>query len=292
MTISEEKKAKIIELREKGLNKKEISRATQVSFPTIKNILDENEIKQNQDVINERNEVLVKKLSEIFNYENYTEETVLDLIFNLKRIANGSGIELGEFVEDIEFVFDKIHKHTENPIKLFNFIVDISSNLSLVFNSIEPEPFLKIVEDYYESGLSLNEAKDFISEIETKAEKLVDELKQEYNDWQERINYAQEEYKSITSLKTIVIKKMMDNPTLEKLKISEERIKEMEKRMEKLQMTNAVLIEKGKSLEQADKDNEITRQENIKARLIFERLEKIFPQDVKNIIQEIENEQK
>ena len=173
MTISIEKKNKIIELREKGLNKKEISRATQVSFPTIKNILDDNEIKQNQDLLNERNEVLVKKLSEIFNYENCTEESVLDLIFNLKRIANDSGMELGEFVEDIEFIFDKIHKHTENPIKLFNFIVDISNSLSLLFNSIEPEPFLEIIQDYYESGLNLNEAKESIIEIEEKAERFI-----------------------------------------------------------------------------------------------------------------------
>ena len=125
MTISEEKKERIIELFEKGLNKKEISRSTQVSYPTIKNILNKNNTEQNQKEITERDEFVKKKLGEIFTYENYTEEAILDLIFNLKRIAEVSGSELGQFIEDIEFIFDKCHKYSEAPIKLFNYIVDI-----------------------------------------------------------------------------------------------------------------------------------------------------------------------
>jgi lambda repressor-like predicted transcriptional regulator len=290
MVISEEKKSKIIELREKGLNKKEISRATQVSFPTIKNILDENEIKQNQEIINERNGVLVKKLSEIFNYENCTEESVLDLIFNLKRIANDSGRELGEFVEDIEFIFDRINKYTENPIKLFNFIVNISSNLSLLFNSIEPEPFLEIVQDYYESGLSLKEAKEGMSEIEEKAESLLEKVKEEYNYWQERGDNAQEEYQSIASLQMVFLNKMIEAPNKEKLGETEEKLKIAENRIRDLEMSKQILIEKGKSLEISDKESKIIRQDNIMFNMVYERLYEQFPNEINSILKEIDNE--
>lgn len=287
MTISEEKKEKIIELFEKGLNKKMISRATQVSYPTIKNILNDKDIKQNQEEISERNEIVRKKLEEIFAYENCTEEAILDLIFNLKRIAEVSGSEIGEFIEDIEFIFDKYHKYTEKPIELFNFIVDISSNLSLVFDSIEPEPFLKIVEDYYENGMKFNEAKESMIEIEVKAERLVENAKEEYNIWQEEINNAQKECESITSLKSIMLKKMIDEPNLKKLKFAEESVKALQINAHKLETINQVLTIK---LKQTDKENKEAKQELLLFNLAFERINKLFPEEVGIIIKEIENE--
>ena len=41
---------------------------------------------------------------------------------------------------------------------------------------------------------------------------------------------------------------MIENPTSEKLKISEKRVEIMEKQIKELRMTNAILMEKGKAV--------------------------------------------
>jgi len=291
MTISEEKKERITELYEKGLSKKEISRTVQVSYPSIKSILDENDIKQNQEVINERNEVLINKLSDIFNYENCTEEAVLELIFNLKKIANDSGIDLGEFIEDIEFIFDKINKYIENPIKLFNFIVDISSNLSLAFDSIEPEPFLEIVDLYYDKGLQIREADEYIAEIEIKAERLLENVKPEYNKYQNKINCSRQELNQLTSNNSLMTAKLLQQPNKEKLQKAMNRNNELQSFANIITIKAQVLDKKNQELEienqELIKKSQITDKELGKLTKIIDRVWLVFPDEIANLIKDV-----
>ncbi|TKJ26789.1 MAG: hypothetical protein CEE42_04220 [Promethearchaeota archaeon Loki_b31] len=73
MTISEEKKAKILELYNKGVSKKDIARLEGISYPSIRNILKEGDTEQIQE---RKKKIVEEKLIEIFRYEGYPEESI------------------------------------------------------------------------------------------------------------------------------------------------------------------------------------------------------------------------
>jgi len=215
MTISEEKKAKILELYNKGVNKKDIARLEKISYPSIRNILKEGDAEQIQE---RKKEIVEKKLIEIFEYEDYTEESMINLVFNLKRIGEIFGRDLGQFIEDIEFMFDIYQKRTEKPIRMLDFLLDICDNLTLIYDVIEPEAFLKAIEDYCKQATYLNDIETHISEIKQKSNELVDSKAIELRDLDRQI----EEYRT----KTIgmyrnygtAIERFIDNPELKKAK--------------------------------------------------------------------------
>ena len=93
-------------------------------------------------------------------------------------------------------------------------------------------------------------------------------------------------------MQTIMLVKMLDDPNKEKLEKSEENLKNMENEAKRLQMINTILTEKYKILEQSDKNNEQIKQENIMFNMIFERINKLFPEEINVIIQEIGVENK
>ncbi len=258
MTITEEQKSKIIELYQKGVSKKDIQKLEMVSYPSIRNILNENDINDKPERLQEKAEKTEKTLSEIFEYENCTEEAVLDLIYNLRRIAKESGSELGDFIEDIEFIFNKYHKITENPVKLFNFLLDISENLSLIYDNIEPETFLEIVELYYDKGLQIREVDEYMIENDAKAERILKNVKEELDKYQDKINNAQIELQKLTSSKAIWTAKLLEEPNKEKLQKAIKENNELQNLAqlitEKAQMLNSENQELKKMLEKTDKE--------------------------------------
>lgn len=312
MTKSEEEREKVIELYSKGVSKTDIARIESISFPTIRNILNESDTKQNQEVINEKKEALTKTLTDIFNYETYLEESVIDLVFNLKRIAQISGSDLGDFVEALSFVFDKIHKHTDNPIKLFNFIVNISNYLSLLHDVVKPEAFLEIVELYYDNGIRFEEVNNLITEIEEKTDILIENAKEEYAYWGDKTNEIKEKYDTLCTSHSTTLKKLeKEEITNKKLKKTEEELKTMEEKLKILQVYAYKLGEKAKEigienqelktkLNQSDKENNITKRdngliENLKREktimeIVLKEVQTNFPVEFEMIVNRVKNE--
>lgn len=312
MTISHERKEKIIELFLNGVSKKDIARIENITYPIIRNILTESDTKQNQDDVNEKKEVLTKTLTDVFNYENYTEESVIDLVFNLKRIAQISGNDLGDFVEALSFVFDKIHKHTDNPIKLFNFIVDISNYLSLLHDVVKPEAFLEVVELYYDRGILFEEVNNLNIKIHENTNILIKNYKNEYADLVEKTKEVQEKYDLLCSSHSTTLKKLeKEGVTHKKLKKSEEELKITEEKLKILQNYAYKLGEKAKEidmenqelkikLEQTDKENDITKQdnsliknlkrENMVMEMVLKEFSVNFPVEFEMVVNKVKNE--
>lgn len=283
MTISNEKKEKIIELFDNGVNKKDIAKLEEVSYPTIRDILNGNNSEQKQE-IKEDNKIIEKKLSEIFNYENYTEKSVLDLLFNLRRIGENYGKDLGGFVEDINFVFDKYNKYTDNPIKLLNFLLDVSENLSLIYDCIEPDKFLTMVERYNERDIFINDTETYIrNEIIPVLDGYIERKEFLKNE----IILMQEKLSQITSMEAIMMVKLLENPTEEKLEKANDKIKELNVSLREI--VNEGLQYKKENLD-SKLEFENAKKENIVLKMIFERIMKVFPTETKSIISEIENE--
>lgn len=166
ITISEEKKEKIIELFQNGVNKKDITKVVDVSYPSIRNILRESGIEGVQDEQKERTKVVEKKLSDIFKYEDYTEEGVLELIYNLIRVGKICGRDLGEFISDIELIFDQYCKISDNPIKLFDFLMDISREMNFVRDSFDMGKLLELIGSFMEQHIFLEQLREEYNSIE------------------------------------------------------------------------------------------------------------------------------
>ncbi len=288
MTISEEKRTKILELYNKGVSKKDIVRIEEISYPTIRNILSENNKEQNQEELQENHEIIEKKLSEIFSYENYTEKSILDLIFNLRRIGENAGRDLGAFVDDIEFIFDKYNKHTDNPIKLLDFLLDISNELSLIFDLIEPKEFLSFVEKYYERGIFLNDTETYIKdEIIPTLDSYI--AKKEF--LENEIIIMQEKITNLTSMEAILTKKLLEKPNLEKLKNAELNINNLKALLSKV--ANETVKHKTENikiknlLKETISINNQLKEENSALDMVFDKIRLIFPEEVKSIVSEV-----
>ena len=283
MTISEGKKINIISLYNKGVNKKDIARIEEVSYPSIRTILSENNTEQIQEKVKEKNEIVVKKLSEIFTCENCTEQAILELIYNLRKIASDTNRELGELIEDVSFLFEKYNKYSENPVKLFDFLMDVSNNFSLILDNIEPEQFFKVVEGYYERGIYLNDTETYIKEeIIPSLDDYIERKKELGNE----IIEMQKELNKITSARTLMLSKLLQQPNKQKLQKALENNNELQIFAQKLAEKAQMLISENqafkKMLEKINKENSLL----IEA---FQRINLIYPEEVKKIISEIEN---
>ena len=268
--ISEEIKKLIYELNEQNVSNEIIADKLNISRSSVYNALKDGKKEQAETENSEKNKFIEKKLSEIFTYEDYTEETIVSLIFNLKRIAEISKSDLGQFIDDLEMIFDKYHKITENPVKLFNFIIDISNQLSLITDHIEPDKLILATDNFFNRETSMEEADEYLaetkaekeellinikelwsefqkrvenskkearSEIEEKTDLLLTNSKRDLKEYKEKIDNAQEKLKEITSTKNMMLQRIMQ-------KINNDKLQESLKKIEDLQITIQKLTEK------------------------------------------------
>lgn len=284
--IEEAQIKRLRELRENGLTIKETAKAVGISESTVKKYTSD-DYERDNEIDGKTGKTLTDQMIE----EEYDfADEIKPLVYSLKIQANEIDITLYDYLNDISNTMNKFLRITDTPQWFYYVFCELAKILSLINDHIDASDFMEAIDNFYNREIEMEASENFITEIEEKAERLVNNAKEEYNDWQEKINEAQKSYESITSLKSIILKKMMDDPILEKLKIAKGRLEITEKGMKKLQMTNIILIEKCKSLEQADINNEIIRQDNIMFNMVYEKLYKLFPQEIDTIIQEIENE--
>ena len=81
-----------------------------------------------------------------------------------------------------------------------------------------------------------------------------------------------------------MLKKFLDNPNDEKLKKLQNYAHNLEKEAKKIDIENKLLKIK---IGQPDKNNENTKRENILLKKAFEKINKLFPEEISVIIQEI-----
>jgi len=267
------------------------------SYPTIRNTLKENDIEGIQEQKETRSKLVEKTLTEIFTYETYTEESVIDLIFNLKRIGKECGKDLGAFIEDLSIIFDIFYKQSSNPIKLFIFLLDLSDNLSLIYDNIEPEPFNEVVGLYYNKGISIKDADEYLAESKAEKEEIIAISKEIWDDCQKKIKEAKRKLiYEVESKSEIILKNCKQD-----LKEYNEKIKNAQKELDVIKIARLTIIEE---LERSEIGNQNLKQTNqaLKESLkqaneeklllekVFMRMGAKFPEEVKNIVSEMENE--
>lgn len=275
-----------------GTSKKDIARIEGISYPTIRTILKENDIEGIQEQKETRSKLVEKTLTEIFTYKNKSEESVIDLIFNLRRIANKSGKEdLGDFIESIEFIFDQYYKYSSNPIKLFDIFLDISSNMAFLEDGYNIEEFTKIFEDFYDKCIFIKDADEYLAESKAEREDITAELKKMWNDFLLKIGNEKKKLISEVESKSETLLKN----SKQDLKEYREKIDCAKKELSKLASTRTLIIEGLKRMEtenqnlkqtlvQTDKENsmlkEMIERVNQEAPIILREMEQVKQENI------------
>jgi len=266
--IPEEIKNLIINLANEGNSKKEIEEKTGVSRTAIYNILNDEKIIIEQD--NSQDEETGEKLSEKIVTEGYDlNDELIQLIFNLKRLANKSGTTLKEFLGDIERITDNYYRFSRNTTKLFDFFMDVSSNLNLdvIAESVEIDKLIELIENFIDEKMYLNELHEKYETIEKFKKKVKKKLERERQFQEKQFEKAK---KIIFDLQEIINKQ---NFALEQL----------------YNENNALKQEKNVALEQPKdmEDVKALKVENFALKQVFAEFEKKFPNEVVEYVKEI-----
>ena len=285
--LDEKEINEIIEMREKGLKIRQIAKAVGRSESTIKKYISDDY--EN----NELDEKAGKTLTDQMKEERYDfDDEIKPLVYSLKIQANEIDITLHDYLTDISKTMNKFLRITNTPQWFYYVFCELANNYSLITDHIDAEKLMEAIDNFYNREIEMENAEAFIIDIETKAEKIVSETKAKLEDLNSQNNEAQKELDRLASIQTTMLKKLMDDPNREKLKKSEKNLKNMENEAKRLEMVNAILTEKCKLLEQPDEYNEQIKKKIMLYEKVFERVNKIMPDGIMAIVQEIENENK
>lgn len=287
--LDEKQIKEIIELRGKGLTVKQTAKALEISESTVKKY-SSNDYEKN----NEIDEKTGKSLSNQMIEEEYDfEDDIKPLVYKLKLQANELNITLHDYLNDISNNMDKFLKITTMPERFYYLFCELCNNLNTITEHIEANDLMNAIDNFYDREIKMENAEAFINEIETKAERIVNELKEEVIDLNSQIKEHRQSLEALTSVRTIMVNKLLERPNEEKLQEALENFKSLQIHAQNLENSNKQ-IEMGKQLllkklELTDKENQEIKQEISAFNLVFEKLNKVFPQQINDIVQEIEN---
>jgi len=287
--INEEKKKRISELR-KTLAVKEIAKLLEISESSVKRYSSDNQEKDN-----EFDEKTGKLLTKQFDLEGYDfQDEIAPLVYKLKNQANEINITLYDYLNDISSNMSKFLRLTENPERFYYIFCELSKNLSVITEHIEAEKLIEAIDNFYNREIEMEEAENFIAEIEEKAELLLENVKEEYNEYKKKINNVQNELKTIISTEGLMMQKILQKPDKEKLQNAEIKINNLAVKLQII-AENALMIEnKNQDLKSENQNlkkmlNQI-KQENLALDMVFDKIKLIFPEEIKSIVAEVSSE--
>lgn len=283
--INEEKKKRISELR-KTLAVKEIAKLLEISESSVKRYSSDNQEKDN-----EFDEKTGKLLTKQFDLEGYDfQDEIAPLVYKLKNQANEINITLYDYLNDISSNMSKFLRLTENPERFYYIFCELSKNLSVITEHIEAEKLIEAIDNFYNREIEMEEAENFIAEIEEKAELLLENVKEEYNEYKKKINNVQNELKTIISTEGLMMQKILQKPDKEKLQNAEIKINNLSLNLQKI-VEKALMIEnENLDLKKALEQNEKIKQENMALDMVFDKIKLIFPEEIKSIVAEVSSE--
>lgn len=270
--IAPELKELVIKLANEGLSKEKIAEKTKISRTSVYNILDDEDIvieKDNSDDID-----VGKGLTEKFIVEGYDfNDDIIQLIFNLKRLANKSGQTLKEFLEDIEHIIDQYYKHTNNPIKLFDFICDVSHGMEIVNKSFDIDKLIELIDNFIDKNIYIDELYKKFNSIEKFKEAKEKELT-EIRQFQEQ--QFEKSLKIINQLKEI--NQTLSNVVFRAKNMLTNLKKYHEEKMRKIKLRK-------KQLKDLNLENNALNQ-------IIKELEQQFPNEIQEYVKKIKENEK
>lgn len=271
--IEKEIKKRIGKLRESDLTIKEIAKALEISESSVKKYSSGNYNKDIKSGItltktNPLNESWMKRL---FGDDWNDNNELMQLFFDLNRLASETKErDLEAFLVKIEFMIRQYHRYSNNPLKLYDFSLNVASSMTFISEKFDIELFVNQIEDFIDKSIFLD-----------KLDEVINERKQEKTELDEKLINLQIEINNLTNAKTIFTKKLLDNP-------AERKLEDAVRTNQKLQILIQKIAKKGLSYKiQFEQVN----QEKFLLENMFQRINLTFPEEVRSIVEEIKKEE-
>ncbi len=261
--IDEKNQTRIIELREGGATIRETAKALDISESTVQRHSGNynNDIKSGI-TSNKTNPLKDDWMVRLFGDDWNDNNELMQLFFDLNRLASETNLDLEAFLVKIEFMICQYYRYSDKPLKLYDFSLNVASSMTFISDTFDMELFINKVEAFIDKTIFL----DKLDEVITGKMENLEELK-------EKINKAQERFGSLTKAETIFMKKLLDNPAERKLE-----------NVVRINQNLQILIQK------IAKEGLLYKTKNLILNSVFERFQKNFPEEVKSIVEEITNE--
>lgn len=219
--IEETKKDQIIFMREKGLTISQIAKALEVSETSVKKYSSGNPDKDNEDLIISKRKNPLKDdwMIRLFGNDWNDNNELMQLFFNLNRLAIETDRDLDEFLVKIEFMIRQYHRYSDTPLKLYDFSLNIASIMTFISETFDMGLFVSKVENFIDKSIFLDKLNEVISE-----------RKQEKADLDEKLINLQIEVNNLMNTKTLLMAKILGKDTEEELMKCRFIIQEFEKR--------------------------------------------------------------
>ncbi|MBA7516082.1 hypothetical protein ES705_08127 [subsurface metagenome] len=146
-------------------------------------------------------------MTRLFGNDWNDNDELMQLFFNLNRLASETERDLEEFLEKIEFIIRQYFRYTDSPLQLYDFFLNVASTMAFISEEFDMGLFLSKIEDFIDKSIFLD-----------KLDEVIGERKQEKQELDEELANLQLDILEAKSIKTLVLKKTFYNPTEQKLR--------------------------------------------------------------------------
>lgn len=291
--LEEKQIKKIRELREKEITVKDIAKAVGVSESSVKKYLSDDYEKDNK-----KDEKTGKTLTDLMIEELDFEDGVIPLVYKLKNQANEIDVNLFDYLTDISNTMSKFLRITCKPEWFYYVFMEIANNLAVIItNNIDANDLMNAIDNWYNRELELEQAEIYLLETQEKAETIINNIKEEQTFFEEECKNKIKELEISNNTIETKAERLLNN-TKEELKELKEEIDNAIKTRENLTTLNTTIIKKIQEKinlqktegSKADKENQELKQQLSAFNIVFDKISKLFPNEIAVIIQEIDNE--
>lgn len=286
--LDEKQINKLREMREKDLTVKETANALGISESSVKKYTSDNY---------ELDEKAGLSLTKIMKEEGFDfSDEIKPLVYSLKNQANEINVDLYKYLTDVSNIMSAFLRITDKPAWFYLVFCELANSLSVITEQIDAMKLIEAVENWFNREIEIEEAEEFLTEIKEKTETLIENADEEYEYYQEKTNELKEEIESLTLFQESEKDLRKNEAKAEKLlkNTKEEynqwlkKIKEAQESLGKITLAQTIITKK--IMESPDKNNNTIKRENIMLRLVLEKINKLFPEEINVIIQEIDTE--
>lgn len=212
--IDNKTKERVLELHEQGLNKKEIAGSCKISYSSVGRILNESEDYE-PELDYQKDSELGVVLTNQFLDEGYDlENEAKRLMYELIVLSGNFKITSFDYLKDQIAIVKRYQQLEGDPLKIYDFNWDISHNMDLIADSFDVKTYFKLIENFIDREIYLEDLESKIEEVENEYEESKDKVKKS----KEELVKIQKEVADARSYKNQITKAFLFNAEGEKLK--------------------------------------------------------------------------
>ncbi|GAH86721.1 unnamed protein product, partial [marine sediment metagenome] len=145
---------------------------------------------------NELDEKAGRSLTKLMKEEGYDfSDNIKPLVYSLKIQANEIGVDLFDYLTDVSNIMSGFLRITCKPVWFYFTFCELANSLSVITDHIDAIKLMETVDNWFNREIGIEEAEEFLNEINEKTETLIENANEEHSYWEERTNKLKKEIK-------------------------------------------------------------------------------------------------